>query len=73
MVAVGASGADIRPDALEIRVGPVIVMIDGTTARYDVPAVIQALSNPEVELTIDLHNGTATAIVWTCTPMGETP
>lgn len=73
MVAVGGSGAEIRADALEIRVGSIITMIDSTATRYDSAAVVQALSGPEVDLVIDLHMGSSTAMVWTCTPMGEMP
>lgn len=71
MVALGASGAELRPDALEIRVGSQIVMIDGTAARYDSAGIIQALSSPEVDLLADLHTGSGQAVIWTCTPMGE--
>ncbi len=73
MVAVGASGAEMRPDVLEIRIGTYIVMIDGTAAHMNNAALTQVLSQPEVELMIDLHNGTGIATIWTCTSMGETP
>jgi glutamate N-acetyltransferase / amino-acid N-acetyltransferase len=73
MVAVGASGADIRPDVLEIRIGSLLVMDDGTATRLDATALTQVFSQPEVELTIDLHTGTGLATVWTCTSMGDTP
>jgi glutamate N-acetyltransferase/amino-acid N-acetyltransferase len=73
MVAVGGSGAEIRAEALEIRIGSIITLIDSTAARYDSAAVVQALSGTEVDLLIDLHMGSSTAMVWTCTPMGEKP
>jgi glutamate N-acetyltransferase/amino-acid N-acetyltransferase len=71
MVAVGASGAELRPDLLEIRVGSTVVMQDGSVARYDPQAVVSALSGAEIDLTVDLHMGTSTTTVWTCTPFGE--
>jgi glutamate N-acetyltransferase/amino-acid N-acetyltransferase len=73
MVAVGGSGAEVRAEALEIRIGSIITLIDSTAARYDSAAVVQALSGTEVDLLIDLHMGSSTAMVWTCTPMGEKP
>ncbi|MCS6937792.1 MAG: bifunctional ornithine acetyltransferase/N-acetylglutamate synthase [Roseiflexaceae bacterium] len=67
LVAVGASGVDLRPDLLELRIGAVTVMDDGLPTRFDQSALVQALSGPEVELVIDLHTGAGTATVWTCT------
>jgi glutamate N-acetyltransferase/amino-acid N-acetyltransferase len=67
LVAVGASGCELRADAIELRVGQVTVMADGTAVRYDQSAIIQAVSGPEIDLTVDLHMGTIAATVWTCT------
>jgi glutamate N-acetyltransferase / amino-acid N-acetyltransferase len=67
LVAVGASGVELRPEALELRLGAVTVMADGTAARFDQSALVQAISGPEVELTVDLHIGASAATVWTCT------
>ncbi|MEN9934904.1 MAG: hypothetical protein RLZZ387_1483 [Chloroflexota bacterium] len=67
LVAVGASGTELRPDALELRVGSVMVMEGGLPVRHEAAAVVQAVSGPEVELTVDLHMGAAAATVWTCT------
>jgi glutamate N-acetyltransferase/amino-acid N-acetyltransferase len=71
MVAVGASGAELRPDLLEIRVGSAVVMVDGATARFDQQSVVSGLSGAEIDLTIDLHMGTSATTIWTCTPLGE--
>ncbi|MFN8569958.1 MAG: bifunctional ornithine acetyltransferase/N-acetylglutamate synthase, partial [Kouleothrix sp.] len=67
LVAVGASGADLRPDLLELRLGAVPVMLEGIPARFEPAAAVQAISGPEVELTADLHMGTHSATVWTRT------
>jgi glutamate N-acetyltransferase/amino-acid N-acetyltransferase len=67
LVAVGASGIDLRPDLLELRMGAIPVMIDGMPARFEPVALIQALSNPEIEVLVDLHIGTNSATVLTCT------
>jgi len=71
LVAVGASGVDLRPDLLELRVGAVTVMNEGLSKRFEPAELIQALSGPEVELLIDLHNGAGAATVWTCTTGAE--
>jgi glutamate N-acetyltransferase/amino-acid N-acetyltransferase len=42
-------------------------MLDGVAVRFDSAAAVQALSGPDVELTVDLHLGTYGATVWTCT------
>jgi glutamate N-acetyltransferase/amino-acid N-acetyltransferase len=67
LAAVGASGAELRADLLELRLGPVPVMVEGVAARFDAGAASQAISGPEVELGVDLHIGTHAATVWTCT------
>jgi glutamate N-acetyltransferase/amino-acid N-acetyltransferase len=71
LVAVGASGAELRPELLELRIGPIPVMLEGMPARFETAAVVHALSNPEIELVVDLHMGTHSATVWTCTGPAE--
>ncbi len=66
LVAVGASGVDLRPDVLELRLGSVTVMADGVPAKFDTAAAVQALSGPEIELTVDLHIGAHSATICTC-------
>jgi glutamate N-acetyltransferase/amino-acid N-acetyltransferase len=71
LAAVGSSGVDLRPDLLELRLGQVPVMLDGVPVKFDSAAVVQALSGPEIELVVDLHVGTGSATVWTCSvPQG---
>jgi glutamate N-acetyltransferase/amino-acid N-acetyltransferase len=67
LVAVGASGVELRPEALELRLGTVSVMIDGMPVRFEQITAVQALLGPEVELVVDLHMGASAATVWTCT------
>jgi glutamate N-acetyltransferase/amino-acid N-acetyltransferase len=67
LVAVGAAGVELRPDLLELRLGPSTVMLDGMPAAFDQVSAVQALSSPEIELTVDLHMGAHGASVWTCT------
>jgi glutamate N-acetyltransferase/amino-acid N-acetyltransferase len=67
LVAVGAAGTELRPDVLELRLGPAIVMLNGVPAAFDQNSAVQALSGPEAELTVDLHMGSYSATVWTST------
>lgn len=67
LIAVGASEADLRADLLEIRIGTVTVLQEGIARPFEQAAAVQALSGGEIELTIDLHLGTHTAVAWTGT------
>jgi glutamate N-acetyltransferase / amino-acid N-acetyltransferase len=71
LVAVGASGVDLRPDRLELRMGQTPVMAEGMPVGFDARAIVQALSGPEIELTADLHMGSHGATIWTCTTSDE--
>ena len=71
LVAVGSSGAELRPDLLELRIGATAVMIEGAAAHFDAKTVVQALSSQEIELVVDLHMGNQSATVWTCTAAVE--
>lgn len=70
LIAVGASGAELRPDLLEIRLGPVAVLREGIGMNFDPVAAMQALSGSEIELIVDLHLGTNQAILWAGTGDG---
>jgi glutamate N-acetyltransferase/amino-acid N-acetyltransferase len=67
LVAIGASGVELRPELLELRFGPIPVMSEGMPARFETVKMVQVLSNPEIELVVDLHMGSNSASVWTCT------
>ncbi|HEX5690926.1 MAG TPA: bifunctional glutamate N-acetyltransferase/amino-acid acetyltransferase ArgJ [Roseiflexaceae bacterium] len=71
LAAIGASGIDLRPDLLELRVGATPVLVDGAAVAFDPRTVIQTLSNPEIELVVDLHMGNHTTTIWTCTAAVE--
>lgn len=65
--AVGASGAELRPELIELRIGSVTVLQDGVAVAYDQTSAPKLVSGPEVEFVVDLHAGLAETIVWTCT------
>jgi glutamate N-acetyltransferase/amino-acid N-acetyltransferase len=66
LTAVGASGAELRPELLALQIGGVTVLQDGQAASYDAAALMQAFSTPEIELAIDLNGGPAELTIWTC-------
>jgi glutamate N-acetyltransferase/amino-acid N-acetyltransferase len=66
LAAVGASGAELRPELLALQIGGVSVLQDGQAAPHDPAALMQAFSTPEIELTIDLNSGPAEQTIWTC-------
>ena len=68
---VDADITELRPDLLELRLGQIPVMLDGMPARFETASVVQALSGAEIELIVDLHLGTHSATVWTCTGPAE--
>lgn len=67
LAAVGASGAELRPELLELRVGNVLLMLEGVAVEFNKAVVRQLFSSPEIEFVVDLHLGSASAVTWTCT------
>jgi glutamate N-acetyltransferase/amino-acid N-acetyltransferase len=68
MAAVGYSGADVQPDRVSIRIGPVVVAERGAVAGGPerLEAAGEHLAGDEVEVTVDLGLGRGEATVWTC-------
>ncbi|HMQ32517.1 MAG TPA: bifunctional ornithine acetyltransferase/N-acetylglutamate synthase [Chloroflexaceae bacterium] len=67
LAAVGASRAELRPELLDLRVGPVQVFSQGMAAPYDQQAALQAFSGPEIEFVVDLNAGPVELTVFSCT------
>lgn len=65
-MAVGKSGATIDPRTLEIVFAGIVTCENGTATGFDEEEAARALSEPEIELMVDLHVGDAEATVWTC-------
>lgn len=65
-MAVGKSGAEVDPSALEIVFAGIVTCKDGTATGFDEQEAARALAEPEIELLVDLHVGDAEATVWTC-------
>lgn len=67
LAAVGASGAELRPELIELRIGPIVLMQEGMPASFEQSTAVQLFSGPEIEFTVDLHLGPVETRVWTCT------
>ena len=66
LCAVGYSGADFDPDPVELRVGGVALVRDGTPLDFDSAAASAAMKTDEVEILVDLHQGSSRAVSWGC-------
>lgn len=64
--AVGASGAHVDPDAIEVVFGGITTAREGTAVPFDARAATTALAGEEVEIVVDLHVGAAEYTAWTC-------
>jgi glutamate N-acetyltransferase/amino-acid N-acetyltransferase len=71
LAAVGASGAEMRSELLDIYVGDLLLMFEGLPVSFDQNIALQIFSGQEIEFTIDLHLGPSSATMWTCTWHGE--
>ncbi|MFQ3663318.1 MAG: bifunctional glutamate N-acetyltransferase/amino-acid acetyltransferase ArgJ [Chloroflexaceae bacterium] len=65
--AIGSSCADLRPELLSLRLGSVLVLNEGAAVPFESTSMLQILSMPEVEVTVDLNIGPADLSLWTCT------
>jgi len=64
--AVGYSGARFDPARLDIRVNQLYVCRRGIDTGFDETQVRRELDQKELTLRIDLHQGKASARMWTC-------
>ena len=67
VMAVGKTEEPVDRDRLAIRFGPNIAAIDGAPSpTYDEAAMTAYMKNPEIDITVDVGQGRASATVWTC-------
>lgn len=64
--AAGYSGAVFNPDLMDIFIGDVQVAKNGQGLAFDEEKALEILSNNEIHVCIDLHEGSAEAIGWGC-------
>ena len=67
VMAVGKTEEAVDRDHLAIRFGPNVAAVDGAPSpNYDEAAMSAYMKNPEIEITVDVGSGRASATVWTC-------
>jgi glutamate N-acetyltransferase/amino-acid N-acetyltransferase len=67
VMAVGRADEPIDRDRIAIRFGHLVAAHDGVVApTYDEAAMSAYMRNPELEITVDVGVGAATAVMWTC-------
>jgi len=64
--AAGYSGAVFDPNKVDIRVNDLLLCRDGMDAGFDEAAARKELDGKEITLRLDLHQGRASAHIWTC-------
>ncbi|TMI76897.1 MAG: bifunctional glutamate N-acetyltransferase/amino-acid acetyltransferase ArgJ [Bacillati bacterium ANGP1] len=64
LAAVGRSGAGVNPGAIDLWIGGVLVVRNGTAASPDLSAAASAMRAPEVEIIVDLHLGDGMFTGW---------
>jgi glutamate N-acetyltransferase/amino-acid N-acetyltransferase len=66
VAALGRSGAKVKEDALDVYIGDVMVLKEGTPQPYNEAGVVQILKQSEVMITVKLNLGSASATAWGC-------
>ncbi|RZJ30938.1 MAG: bifunctional glutamate N-acetyltransferase/amino-acid acetyltransferase ArgJ [Brevundimonas sp.] len=67
VMAVGKTEEPVDRDRLAIRFGPHVAAIDGAPSpTYDEAKMSAYMKNPEIDITVDVASGRASATVWTC-------
>ena len=70
MCALGYSGADFQPEKVDLyfisKAGKILVFQGGVPADYSEEEATKILSEPEVTVAVDMHEGDASATAWGC-------
>ncbi len=67
VMAVGKTEEPVDRDRLMIRFGPHVAAIDGAPSpAYDEAQMSAYMKRPEIDITVDVGSGRASATVWTC-------
>ncbi len=67
VMAVGKTDEPVDRDRLAIRFGPHVAAIDGAPSpAYDEAKMSAYMKRPEIDITVDVASGRASATVWTC-------
>lgn len=66
IAAVGYSGATLDPNAIKIKIGPTTVVENGEPAPFSEAQLLIYLKQPEVKISVDLHQGIGKGVAWGC-------
>jgi glutamate N-acetyltransferase/amino-acid N-acetyltransferase len=66
LCAAGYSGAAFNPGKVDIRINGLPVCRNGLDAGFDEASAREELDRNEITLRLDLHQGRASAQIWTC-------
>jgi glutamate N-acetyltransferase/amino-acid N-acetyltransferase len=67
LMAVGRSGVQVNPDKTDLQLGDFQLVLDGEPQQFDATEAGRWLASmDEVQITLDLGVGSATATVWSC-------
>ncbi len=67
VMAVGKTEEPVDRDHLAIRFGPHVAAVDGAVSpTYDEAKMSAYMKNAEIDITVDVGSGRASATVWTC-------
>ncbi|MDO4281868.1 MAG: bifunctional glutamate N-acetyltransferase/amino-acid acetyltransferase ArgJ [Peptococcaceae bacterium] len=64
--AAGYSGAAFKPETMDIFIGDIQVAKDGQGLAFDEEAALALLSEHDILVKIDLHDGDGAAVAWGC-------
>ena len=64
--AIGSSGADANPWAMDIYFGGVMVMKNGAGVVVSMNLLLKIFKKKEIEITVDMKSGSKSSRVWTC-------
>jgi glutamate N-acetyltransferase/amino-acid N-acetyltransferase len=66
LMAAGRAGIPFDVDKVQVHLGDICVFRNGTRADFDVAAAAAYMSRKEVQVSVDLGLGEASATFWTC-------
>lgn len=66
LAAAGRSGVAIEPARISLKFGALTVLKDGTPLAFDEAEALQILTETDIDIALDLGQGTASTTMWTC-------
>jgi glutamate N-acetyltransferase / amino-acid N-acetyltransferase len=66
LAAAGRSGVAIEPARVSLKFGALTVLKDGTPLAFDEAEALKILTEKDIDIALDLGQGTASTTMWTC-------